>query len=63
MKDVTDGKQAVEAQEYYFRKLAKSGNTRYISVNAILPKDWRAVKVYVDSLSSEVCILRIIPVR
>lgn len=52
-----------KGQEYHLRKLVRSGNSRYVSVSTILPKDWEAVKVYVDSLSSDSCVLRIIPIR
>lgn len=55
--------QTPAAQEYFIRKLAKSGSSRYLSISTILPKDWEAVKIYVDSLSSEGCVLRIIPIR
>ena len=48
---------------YYIRKLAKSGNSRYIAVTNILPRDWEAVKVYVEQLSSEDALLRIVPIR
>ena len=48
---------------YHIRKLAKSGGSRYIAVSTILPKDWEAVKIYVEQLSSEGALLRIIPIR
>jgi len=32
---------------FYYRKIAKSGNSRYLSVGTILPKDWEIVKVFV----------------
>lgn len=48
---------------FHLRKLAKSGSSRYISVGTILPKDWEAVKVYVEDLTAEGCLLKIIPIR
>lgn len=50
-------------QEYFIRKLAKSGSSRYLSISTILPKDWEAVKIYVESLSPDGCLLKIIPIR
>lgn len=53
----------VDRTTFYLRKLAKSGHARYLSVGTILPLDWEAVKVYVESQSAEDCLLRIIPIR
>jgi hypothetical protein len=61
-KPKVDGQKSL-TQDYYLRKLAKSGSSRYLSISTILPRDWEAVKVYVDSLSPESCTLRIIPIK
>ena len=55
--------QKLSAQNYYIRKLAKSGSSRYLSIGVILPKEWEAVKIYVENLSPESCLLRIVPIR
>jgi len=47
------------SKPFTVRKLAKSGNSRYISVSTILPKDWVAVKIVVEQLDKGVCILRL----
>lgn len=45
--------------DYHIRKLAKSGNSRYLSVGRIVSPDWIAVKVFVIHQTSEVCTLRL----
>jgi hypothetical protein len=55
--------QSPATQEYFIRKLAKSGSSRYLSISTILPKDWEAVKIYVENLSPDGCLLKIIPIR
>lgn len=47
------------ADSYQIRKISKSGNTRYLSVGRVLPPDWVVVKLYVISLASGVCVLRL----
>ena len=44
---------------YHIRKLARSGNTVYLSVGKMIPPDWAVVKVYVVSLANGVCTLRL----
>lgn len=41
------------------RKIAKSGNTRYLSVGSILPPEWEVVKVTVLKIEGGVCVLRL----
>ena len=49
----------VPTRPFTIRKLAKSGNSRYISVTKILPPDWEAVKVVIESLDKGVCVLKL----
>lgn len=44
---------------FTIRKLAKSGNSRYLSVSKLIPPDWLAVKVFVEKLEGGVCVLRL----
>lgn len=44
---------------FTIRKLAKSGNSRYLSVSKLVPSDWLAVKVFVEKLEGGVCVLRL----
>lgn len=37
---------------YHIRKLAKSGNSRYLSVGKLVPADWVVVKVFVSRQAS-----------
>lgn len=50
----------IEAGEFYPRKIAKSGNDRYIAVTRILPKDWQMVKLSVVKLEENECILKLV---
>lgn len=63
MKGVKVATEKVDIQPYYLRKLARSGSSRYLSVGTMLPKDWEAVKVYVQDLDSQGCILKIVVIR
>lgn len=51
------------SQQFHVRKLTKSGNSRYLSVGALIPIGWQAVKVYVEQLDKEVCVLRIVQIK
>jgi len=44
---------------FTIRKLAKSGNSRYLSVSNLVPSDWIAVKVFREKLDGGVCVLRL----
>jgi len=46
-------------KSFYARKVAKSGAARYIAVSRILPPDWQMVKVSVEKLEGNICILRL----
>jgi len=46
-------------RSFYARKVAKSGAARYIAVSRILPPDWQMVKVSVEKLEGNICILKI----
>lgn len=50
---------AFKTSPFTIRKLAKSGNTRYLSLGSILPTDWVAVKVFVVSMKDGICLLRL----
>jgi len=63
MQEVNVKRVKLVTKDYFIRKLARSGSSRYISVSTILPKDWEAVKIVVENLSTEGCLLRIIPIR
>ena len=43
-----------KTEPFIIRKIAQSGNSKYLNVNFILPSDWLAVKVYAieESVSS-----------
>lgn len=47
----------------FTRKLTKTGNTRYLSVGAILPPDWIDVKIVVVEQANDHFILNIYPIR
>lgn len=51
-----------QASEFYLRKVAKSGNARYVAVSRVLPKEWQVVKLSVVKLEGSECILRLIRV-
>lgn len=55
--------QVVDTKPFHLRKLTRAGSARYLGVGTILPKDWEAVKVYVEDMSASQCILRIVPIR
>ena len=44
---------------FYFRRITRSGKTRYLSLGSILPGDWEACKVYAKVVSDEVVVLRL----
>lgn len=48
-----------ERGNFFHRKLAKSGGSRYLAVGKILPGDWQFVRVSVEKIEDEVCILKI----
>lgn len=52
--------QRLTAKDFYVRTLARSGGTRYLSLGAILPKEWEVVKIYVEGQSPNSCLLRIV---
>jgi len=47
------------SEVFTVRKLAKSGNSRYLSVGKILPPSWVAVKLTVQKLEEGVCVLKL----
>lgn len=49
-----------QSGEFHARKIARSGNARYIAVSRILPKDWNMVKLSVVKLEEDECILRLV---
>jgi hypothetical protein len=49
--------------ELIIRKLAKSGNARYLCISTILPRDWVVVRVFIEESNAESCLLRIIPLK
>uniref|UniRef100_A0A6H2A4P3 Uncharacterized protein n=1 Tax=viral metagenome TaxID=1070528 RepID=A0A6H2A4P3_9ZZZZ len=44
---------------FFHRKIAKSGNSRYLAVGKILPEDWHVLRVEVAELKDKHCILQI----
>jgi len=44
---------------FTIRKIAKSGNSKYLSISNIVPDDWIAVKVFTVELKGEVILLRL----
>lgn len=51
------------SKQFVVRKLAKSGASRYLAIGTIFPQDWLNVKVVVEAMTNEGCILRITPIR
>jgi len=49
----------VLSKPFTIRKIAKSGNSKYLSVSRIVPDDWIAVKVFIEKLEGGVCILKL----
>lgn len=49
----------VKPKLFTIRKIAKSGNSRYISISKLVPLDWIAVKIVVEKLDKGVCILKL----
>jgi len=47
------------SKTFTIRKIAKSGNSRYLSINNLVPPEWVAVKVYVTEVRGGVCILKL----
>ena len=47
------------AKTFTIRKIAKSGNSKYLSISNIVPDGWVAVKVYVEKVEGGVCILKL----
>ncbi len=50
-------------KDFFLRTITKAGGSRYISLKAILPGDWKAVRVSVESLKDGVCILKLIQIK
>jgi len=44
---------------FYFRRIAKSGNSRSLSVSAFIPPTWEVVRVKILEASGEAIVLRI----
>jgi len=49
----------VISKPFTIRKIAKSGNSKYLSVSHIVPDDWVAVKVFIERLEGGICILKL----
>ena len=47
------------SKPFTIRKLARSGNSRYLSVSNLVPPHWIAVKVFLEKLDGGVCVLRL----
>jgi len=47
------------SKPFTIRKIAKSGNSKYLSISKIVPDDWIAVKVFTEKLEGGVCILKL----
>jgi len=47
------------SRPFFVRKLTKAGGSRYLSITNILPKEWTAVKISVESLDKETCLLKL----
>lgn len=47
---------------FLLRKVAKSGSSRYISVNKLVPNDWQAVKAYVIESKGDYCVLKLVKI-
>ena len=47
------------AKPFTIRKIAKSGNSKYLSISHIVPDDWIAVKVFTEKLEGGVCIIKL----
>ena len=38
------------SKPFTIRKIAKSGNSKYLSISHIVPDDWLAFKVFIEKL-------------
>lgn len=47
------------SSQFYHRKLARAGSTRYLAVGKILPSSWSFVQVEVKGLTDKECLLKI----
>ena len=47
------------SKTFTIRKIAKSGNSRYLSISNLVPPDWIAVKVFVEKIEGGICILKL----
>jgi len=47
------------SEVFTIRKIAKSGNSRYLSISNLVPPDWIAVKVFVTKIEGGVCVLKL----
>ena len=48
-----------ETTVFTIRKIARSGNSRYLSISNLVPLDWIAVKVYSQVREGGICILKL----
>ena len=62
MKQSQVASRPVESKPLHLRKLTKSGSSRYLSVGTILPQGWTNLKVYVEQIDNDVCVLRLVPI-
>jgi len=46
-------------KQFTIRKIARSGNSRYLSISNLIPPDWIAVKVFLEKQEGGVCILKL----
>jgi len=52
----------LKTTSFILRKVARSGSSRYISVNKLLPDNWQAVKVYVIEITGDYCVLKLVKI-
>jgi len=51
------------SKPFTIRKIAMSGNSRYLSISNLVPPDWIAVKVYSQVQEGGVCILKLVQIK
>jgi len=49
----------VLSKPFTIRKIAKSGNSKYLSISNIVPDDWIAVKVFTEKLEGDCIIIKL----
>jgi len=47
------------SKPFTVRRINKSGNSRYLNIGTVIPEGWTHVKVIVEELTGDVCVLKL----